>query len=83
MGGAQLTVSWTFSGRDVDVERTVRWPPILPPVGLVVLLGFEALSPSDGTRIVCCRLLPVLEIITLIPIENYLIFLELFDCFCN
>jgi hypothetical protein len=62
MGGAQLTVSWTF-----------RWPPILPPVGLVVLLGFEALSPWDGTRIVCWRLLPVLEIITLIPIENYLI----------
>ena len=73
MGGAQLTVSWTFSGRDVDVERTVRWPPILPPVGLVVLLGFETLSPWDGARIVCCRFLPVLEIITLIPIENYLI----------
>ena len=73
MGGAQLTVSWTFSGRDVDVERTVRWPPILPPVGLVVLLGFETLSPWDGARIVCCRLLPGLEIITLIPSENYLI----------
>jgi len=52
-------------------------------VGLVVLLGFETLSPWDGARIVCWRLLPVLEIITLIPIENYLIFLELFDLFGN
>ena len=62
MGGPQVTVSWTF-----------RWPPILTPVGLVVLLGFETLSPWDGARIVLLTFTDDFEIIALITIDNYTI----------
>jgi hypothetical protein len=40
MGGTQVTDPWTF-----------RWHPILMPVGLVVLHGFDPLSRWDGARI--------------------------------
>ena len=62
MGGPQVTVSWTF-----------RWPPFLTPVGLFVLLGFETLSPWDGTKIVLLTFTDDFEIIALIAIENYTI----------
>jgi hypothetical protein len=54
----------------VDIPWTFRWPPILTPVGLVVLLGFETLSPWDGARIVLLTVIDGFEIITLILTKN-------------
>ena len=42
-------------------------------MGLVVLLGFETLSPWDGARIVLLTFTDDFEIIALITIENYTI----------
>ena len=49
-------------------------------MGLFVLLGFETLSPWDGTKIVLLTFTDDFEIIALVAIENYtILFLELFD----